>query len=352
MNTVREMLFEDGAFFPSCHASTVLPLEDGTVLAAYFAGAYESADDVAIWLSRKVGGKWEDPRKIAKVYSDVAHWNPVLMPIPEGVRLIFKVGKVIHQWKSWTCVSTDGGITWSTPVPYQEANDDWGPVRNKPLVLSDGTMLCPDSVETTEEWRPRIDISSDHGKTFETTAWIPVNGDAHPGAPVPGAFGSISDPEKGDYITGKGAIQPTLWTSGEGKVHAMLRTTAGYIYRSDSEDNGRSWCTAYSTGLPNNNSGIDAAMLDGSLYLVMNPVSGDWADRTPLVIMRSDDNGRTFSHYLTLEDMQMDPNIPEPKKNRRYTAEFSYPAIVAYSGKLYVTYTYLRRQVAYWEITP
>lgn len=351
MNITREMLFEDGAFFPSCHASTVLPLKDGTVLAAYFAGEYESADDVGIWLSRKVGGSWLDPVRIAKV-NDTAHWNPVLMPIPGGARLIFKVGRHIPEWKSWTCTTQDGGATWSEPVPYPAPFDSHGPVRNKPLFLSDGSMLAPDSVETTEEWRPRIDVSIDYGESFISSAWIPLNADVHTGAPVDPASTNTTRPDMPDYVTGKGAIQPTLWSSGPGRIHALLRTSAGYIFRSDSVDFGRTWCTAYNTGLPNNNSGIDIAKLDGVLYLVMNPVSGDWADRTPLVIMKSTDNGKTFSHYVTLEDMLMDPKKPEPGKNKRYTAEFSYPAVVAAGGKLHVTYTCMRRQIAYREITP
>ncbi len=350
MNITREMLFDDGAFFPSCHASTVLPLKNGVVLAAYFAGEYEKADDVAIWLSRKVDGVWLDPVKVAKVYPDVAHWNPVLMPIPGGARLVFKVGRTIPEWKSWTMTTQDAGATWSEPEPYPTAYDDRGPVRNKPLILADGSMLAPDSVETVEEWRPRIDVSCDYGASFPTSTWIPLNAEAHTGAPVPSAP-VVDQPDQTNHISGKGAIQPTLWTSGHGMIHALLRTTAGYIYRSDSTDFGRTWCTAYNTGLPNNNSGIDIARLDGALYLVMNPVSGDWADRTPLVIMKSTDNGATFRPYVTLEDMQNDPHITENRHNRRYTAEFSYPAIVAAPGKLHVTYTYLRRQICYREIT-
>ena len=92
--------------------------------------------------------------------------------------------------------------------------------------------------------------------------------------------------------------------------------------------------------------------LEGKLYLACNPVSGDWADRTPLVILRSDNGGKTFSPFVTLEDQLMDPRIPEIREGRRTTAEFSYPAIVAKSGKLHVTYTYLRRQIVYREITP
>ena len=335
MKSVREMLFDDGAFFPSCHASTVLPLEGSVVLAAYFAGKHEKADDVAIWLSRRVDGRWLAPVKLAKVYEDVAHWNPVLMPIPGGARLIFKVGREIPQWKSWTMTTYDGGETWSEPVPYPAGYDDQGPVRNKPLFLPDGSMLAPDSVETATEWRPRVDISMDHGASFTGAAWIPIDTESEENSPL--------------YMPGKGAIQPTLWTSAPGMVHALLRTTAGYVFRSDSCDNGRTWCAAYNTGFPNNNSGIDLAQLDSVLYLVMNPVSGNWAARTPLVIMRSTDNGGSFSEYLTLEDMRDDPM---KKKGDAPTAEFSYPAIVAQDGRLYVTYTYMRRQICYWEITP
>lgn len=339
MNITREMLFEDGAFFPSCHASTVLPLKDGTVLAAYFAGEHESADDVAIWLSRKVDGAWLAPIKVAKV-APIAHWNPVLMPIPGGARLVFKVGKRIPEWKSWTMTTSDSGATWSEPRPYPAPYDDFGPVRNKPLILSDGSLLAPDSVETETEWRPRVDVSCDYGETFLSSSLIPLNTQPVAGSALPA------------HIEGKGAIQPTLWTSGAGKIHALLRTTAGYIFRSDSEDFGRTWCAAYNTGLPNNNSGIDLARMDGALYLVLNPVSGDWADRTPLTIMKSTDNGVSFRPFATLEDMKFDPHIAQPGKNRRYTAEFSYPAIVAAGGKLHVTYTYLRRQICYREIMP
>lgn len=349
MQITHEMLFEEGSAFASCHASTVLPLDDGTVLCCYFGGTYESHDDVAIWLSRRVNGVWEAPRKLAKV-APVAHWNPVLMPIPGGARLIFKVGVLIPDWKSWTMTTSDAGVTWTQPVPYPAPFDSHGPVRNKPLYLSDGSMLAPDSVETTEKWLPRVDLSINYGESFSSSQYIPLNQEATAGEAVDPASTNTRRPDQSDYITGKGAIQPTLWTSAPGHIHALLRTSAGYIFRSDSEDYGRTWCTAYNTGLPNNNSGIDLAQLNGKLYLAMNPVSGNWADRTPLVIAVSSDNGKTFSPFVTLEDLLEDPKAERHNK-REHTAEFSYPAIVAKSGKLHVTYTYMRRQICYREIT-
>ena len=327
MTVTKEFLFADGAFFPSCHASTVLPLKSGIVLAAYFAGSHENADDVGIWLSRREQGAWENPKCVAKV-APVAHWNPVLMPIPGGARLLFKVSKTIDTWKSYTMVTKDAGVTWSIPVPLSAPMDDAGPVRNKPLILSDGSIYAGDSVESDSAWRPRIDVSYDGGATYPDCTWIDLEKDC----------------------TGLGAIQPTLWESKEGHLHALLRTTSGYIFRTDSTDYGRTWCKAYNTHFPNNNSGIDIAKADGKLYLVCNPVSGNWAARCPLSVFVSQDNGETFAPFVTLEDDPIDPNPVPAINGSSQRAEYSYPAIVYKDGTLHITYTYHRRQIAYCQI--
>ena len=316
------------AAFKSCHASTVLPLEDGTVLAAYFAGDYEKADNVGIWLSRRTAGTWRPPVCVAKTCG-VAHWNPVLFSAPGGVRMVFKVGKSPETWTSYTMQSCDGGETWSAPEPYPGQAEARGPVRSKPIILSNGVMLAPNSLEKPGgAWTPCVDASDDWGRCFYKLADIPVN---------------LTDRNGAGFISGKGAIQPTLWESGGGKVHALLRTSCGFIFRSDSGDYGQTWSTAYNAGLPNNNSGIDVERAGDALYLAMNPASGDWAERTPLVIMKSADNGASFTHFLTLADTPIDPVTGKP-------AEFSYPAIACKNGKLYVTYTYMRRSVAFHEI--
>jgi predicted neuraminidase len=123
----------------------------------------------------------------------------------------------------------------------------------------------------------------------------------------------------------------------------LLRTTCGFIFRSDSEDYGNTWCEAYNTHLPNNNSGIEIARDGSDLYLVMNPVSGNWASRNPLVIKRSGDNGKTFDHFLTLDACDVDPLL-------QIDAEYSYPSAVVAGRRLHVAYTYNRRQIAWCAI--
>lgn len=321
-----EFAFADGEAFESCHASTVLPLENGDVLVSYFAGTGEGADDVGIWLSARRGDAWEAPVRIAKM-EPAAHWNPVLFQTGEGIRLVFKVGKDIQGWKSFTMRSADHGKTWSAPVPVDERNTAGGPVRSKPIRYGD-VLLAPGSDETDGVWTPHVDRSADDGKTFQRLAEIPVNRE---------------NAGKANYIAGHGAIQPTLWADADGELHALLRTTGSRIFRSDSRDGGKTWREAYATGLPNNNSGIDVATDGGTLYLAGNPTTGSMGLRTPLVIWRSDDGGKTFQIFLSLQDALYDTADGK-------MAEFSYPAMVVHNGILHVTYTLMRRQIAYSRI--
>ncbi len=319
-------VFSNGTFFHSSHASSILTLEDGTVVIVYFAGSYEKADDVGIWMSRYANDMWEPPKRIAKV-NNTAHWNPVIYQIPGGIRVTFKVGRHIPDWDSWHIESYDRGKTWSSPTPYGGAV---GPVRSKPIYLSNGILLAPNSTETAESWLPRVDVSYDNGATYSKYSNIPIN--------------RIEASDDKTYISGLGAIQPTLWESSPGKVHALLRTTCGYIYRSDSNDYGKTWCTAYSTGLPNNNSGIDVTYTKNCLYLVMNPISGNWASRTPLVLMKSTDNGESFQLQKVLADTVFDDGNLYPET---HTAEFSYPSITEKNNSLYISFTYNRTGIAF-----
>jgi dihydrodipicolinate synthase/N-acetylneuraminate lyase/predicted neuraminidase len=325
----RQFAFEEGKHFRNCHASTILPLKDGTVLLAYFAGYAEGHNDVGIWLSRKENGVWQEPFCVVKT-CDLPHWNPVLFSMADGgIRLVYKVGPDVPSWKSWTKVSYDGGKTWSEETPYLAPNDAGGPVRSKPIYLSNGTLLAPNSDETETSWTPRVDISHDNGATFSLLARVPVN---------------TTDPTKENFMAGVGAIQPTLWESKPGHVHMLLRTTSGFIFRSDSKDFGRTWCEAYKTGLPSNNSGIEIEKHGDVLYLVLNPIYGNWASRNPIVIKRSFDNGATFSHFVTLDHTEFDPAT-------KTDAEFSYPSAGVYGDTLYVAYTHMRRRMAVCEIS-
>lgn len=319
----KEFIFEQEKFFPQCHGSTLAILENGDIVASWFGGTHEKHPDVAIWLSRRQNGKWSDPVKIADK-ENIPCWNPVLFNSPQGkLFLFYKVGKTIPNWKTMVMTSDDGGFTWSEPKELVEGDiGGRGPVRCKPIVLSNGAWLAPASIETWKSWDAFVDMSMDNGETWIKSEFIPI------------------DHKK---LKGKGIIQPTLWESEPGKVHMLLRSTEGFIYRSDSNDFGVTWSPAYPTELPNNNSGIDLIKMDnGILVLVYNPVSGNWAERTPIVCSISKDNGHTWEQKLILDKNH------NPKS--REDGEFSYPAIIGKGDNVYISYTWRRKSIAFYEL--
>jgi predicted neuraminidase len=324
----KEFLFEEDRPFASCHASTVIALPDGGLLVSYFAGTKEGAPDEAIWCSRKKDGLWSKPYKVADE-DDLVHWNPVLFRKKSGqIALYYKVAYPIPEWYTRVIYSDDDGQTWSDPVELVPGDvGGRGPVKNKPIALHDGTWAAPASIEG-QVWDAFVDLSADEGKTWTMSSLVPV---LHPGREAEGGAA------KGlQSVRGKGIIQPALWESQPDYVHMLLRSTAGFIYRSDSTDGGRTWAPAYRTYLPNNNSGIDLVRMDnGTLLLAYNPVGMYKGPRSPLLLSCSKDNGDTWEELLTLE---IEPG------------EYSYPAIIAEGNRVYVTYTWKRERIVCWSL--
>lgn len=310
----KQFIFDsEKVIYGECHASTVCALDDGTFVSAWFGGEKEGRDDVMIWLSRCENGIWTSPVCVTKE-EGIPHWNPVLYGEDDGsVTLYYKVGKKIWDWKTMFMKSFDGGKSWTAAQELVQGDETGGrgPVRNKILKASNGYLLAPASTER-ERWFSFVDL-------FDGEKWTKKE--------IP-----VKTQEK-DIVK---MIQPALWESQKGHIHALMRTSAGLIYRSDSSDFGQSWCKAYATNMPNNNSGIDCVKAhDGTVVLVCNPNGKDWGARTPLSVFASKDNGVTFEKQLDLETQE---------------GEFSYPCIISKGNKVYVTYTYKRKNIAFCEI--
>jgi predicted neuraminidase len=232
--------------------------------------------------------------------------------------------------------SEDYGKTWSEPceMVVGDVSGGRGPVRNKPISLSNRSVVAGGSIEKGI-WSAFVDVSTDGCVTWKKSAPIEIAGLMY-NAGEKTAESNIAVSEQSFY--GRGVIQPSLWESAAGKVHMLLRSSEGYVYRADSEDYGKTWSDAYKTELPNNNSGLDLvkAPFDGNLYLVCNPVQANWGMRSPLSLFKSEDNGVTWSKLYDLES--------EP-------GEFSYPAIIASEEGLIITYTWNRKTIACVEIS-
>lgn len=309
---LSEFIFER-ASFEQCHASTILELPDGKLLAAWFGGKHEKDPSVEIWMSSKPkGGTWSAPEAMTH-FPEVPTWNPVLFRDAGGkIWLFFKVGPNEREWIGAYRTSIDDGKTWSDVV-YLPAGL-LGPIRCKPIILSDGAILAPTSVEAYQTYTAWMERSTDGGKTW-----------------------SIHGPLVYDDVR-RGLIQPTVWETKDGRVRALMRSTRviGAIVESTSSDGGRTWGPVTKTSLPNPDAGIDAVkMAGGRVALVFNDTP---AARSPLNLAFSDDDGNTWGTHYVLED--------EP-------GEYSYPAVIQGSdGNLHITYTWKRLRIKHVVVNP
>jgi predicted neuraminidase len=313
---LAEFIFES-APFASAHASTIAETRGGLV-AAWFGGTREGASDVGIWLSRRVGGTWTAPVEVATgVQADGTRhptWNPVLFELRPGeLTLFYKVGPNPRAWWGMRRTSSDGGRTWSDARRLPDGF--LGPIKNKPVRLSDGTILAPSSTETPQTpstWRVHFERSTDGGATWQIVR------------PPPSADG---DPIE--------AIQPSVLVHADGRLQAIGRTRSGRLFETWSADRGQTWTALTLTTLPNPSAGTDAITLkDGRHLLVYNHTP---KGRTPLNVAVTRD-GKVWETVHVLES--------EP-------GEYSYPAVIQTAdGLVHITYTWKRLRVKHVVFDP
>lgn len=292
--------------FPSCHASTLIETENG-ILASWFGGTYERHPDVSIYTSLLKNGTWSTPKMVADGVENKDFrnptWNPVLYQSPNGqIVLFYKEGPNPREWWGLYKTSDDGGKTWSKPIQIPPGM--LGPVKNKAVALSDGTLLHPSSFETNGIWSMHVETTDSDIQNWKK---IEIdNGALH-------------------------AIQPTVLFYPNGKLQMLARTQEDVIGTTYSMDNGKTWTTMEATNLVNNNSGIDAVTLKNGMQLLLcNPIK---KGRNKLSLLMSVD-GVNWEELYVLED--------QPK------GEFSYPAIIqATDGSVHMTYTYNREKIKY-----
>ena len=235
----------------------------------------------------------------------------LFQPANGPLMLFYKVGPNPDAWWGMLRTSTDSGRTWSAARRLPDGI--LGPIKNKPVQMPDGSILCPTSTETPDAadlWRVHFERTSDLGQTW--TATPPLN--------------------DGRKIA---AIQPSVLTYADGQLQALGRTRQGKVFEIWSKDGGKTWGTMMLTMLPNPNAGTDAVTLrDGRQLLVYNHTA---KGRSPLNVAVSPD-GRKWSGALVLES--------EP-------GEFSYPAVIqARDGLVHITYTWKRQKVRHVVVDP
>ena len=316
---IEERFIFEEAPYPSCHSATIAETPTGLV-AAWFGGTRERHPDVGIWVARYENGQWTEGTEVANgVENDTLRyptWNPVLFQIPDGELLLFyKVGPSPSSWWGMLKRSDDGGQTWGAAEKLPEGF--LGPVKNKPVLLPNGNLLCASSTEG-DGWRVHFEITSDGGKS-----WRKV--------------GPINNPKVYNII------QPSVLQHADGRLQILCRSKNSVLATAWSEDQGETWSLVQESGLPNNNAGTDAVTLaDGRQLVAYNhvktPIGASKGHRTPLNIAVSED-GRNWEAALVVEDSEI--------------SQYSYPSIIQTDdGLVHLVYTWRRERIKHVVIDP
>ncbi len=312
--------------FPECHASTLVETTRG-LTAAWFGGTKERNPDVGIWSSYQDGSGWSSPREWANgiQHRDLRYplWNPVLFQPPGDAptMLFFKNGPNPREWWGEVMFSYDNGRSFRDRRRLPTSID--GPVRCKPILLEDGSLLCPSSTEHDHDWRFHMERLTNLAHPELGTSWQRV------------------EPKEQPYQV----IQPTLLTHADGTLQALMRSKHEQIAESISKDGGKTWSELKLIDMPNNNSGIESLTLkDGRHLLLYNHTGGrpdrkdGWGKRNVLNLAISED-GKNWNAVATIEQAEK--------------GEFSYPAMIqTRDGLVHMTYTWKRERVKHVVIDP
>jgi len=297
-----EFIFERGPV-PTNHASTIVETTEG-LSAAWFGGPKARDPLNSIYSARYDGTNWSKPVRIMEGGTASARlqcWNPVLFQPSRGPLLLFyKVGPSPEEWWGMSATSTNAGRSWTSPKRLPDGFI--GPVRNKPMELPDGSLLCGASAEQGG-WRVHMEHASNPGERWKKV-------------------GPLNDPRE------LAAIQPTILLHQNADLQILCRTKQGFIAESWSRDLGKHWDPLTLTKLPNPNGAIDAVRLkDGRFLLVYNASA---TERNVLNLALSND-GRQWTPELVLEEG---------------IGEFSYPAVIqARDSLVHVTYSWNRQYI-------
>jgi len=308
-----EFIFEE-APFKACHASTIVELENGKIMCAWFGGANEGAVDVKIWCSVRDGRSWSKPKIIATGKENGKSspcWNPVLFKTKAGLLMLFyKVGPNPRAWWGEMKTSNDNGKTWSEAarLPYGL----YGPIKNKPIQLENGQILYGSSTESLDEktWSIHLEKSDSKGTNFKKI-----------------------EIDNGIY----GVIQPSILKHKDGSLQLLCRSRQNVVVSTWSKDDGETWQPLKALDLPNPNSGTDAvSLVNGKQLLVYNPLTAgqNWWEGRSVLKLASSTNGTDWNDIYTLENHKK--------------GEYSYPAIIqSTDGHIHITYTSERKKIKY-----
>lgn len=354
------------------HAANLMVLHDETLACVWFGGSMEGKSDISVFMSKlnPESETWSTPVQLSNDL-ERSEQNPILFPAPNGELWLLHTAQQSGNQDTAIVrrrISKDNGISWG--ATEQVHGLALGTFVRQPIhVHTDGAWLLPAfecRIISGEKWDGSHDVSAVLRSTDEGKSWTRIE--------VPNSMG---------------CVHMNIVPAADGKLLAFFRSRwADFIYTTSSVDGGLTWSTPVSTGLPNNNSSIQALRLkDGRLAMIFNHssaldaterraslydeledddaskhevksshVSNErrafWgAPRAPMTLALSEDDGQTWPWKRNLE--VGDGYCMSNDSARSINREYSYPSLrQTADGALHVAYTVFRQHIRHAKVMP
>jgi predicted neuraminidase len=325
-----------GQLFPSSHAANLVRLQNGDLLCFWFSGSGEGESNVAIVMAHLRAGSKRWSNTIAIDHQPGRSFqNPVAFQLPGGRLWLLHTSQAAGQGQANAEVlyltSDDFGHTWTAPHALFSQPGSF--IRQPPVLIDGKTWLLPmyytpshSITEGAEADYSVVKKTTDGGKSWKECK----------------------------ILQSGGLVQPSIVRLAPEKFLALFRSRyADFIYLSTSKD-GCDWGVPTATPLPNNNSSIQAALLqDGSLVVAFNNSSAGTTRkkarssvRKPLSIALSQDGGISWPWVRDIETGDSAGPLDSTKENGGRVEEYSYPSVLQEgNGKIDVAFTYDRRVI-------
>ncbi|MCZ6852475.1 MAG: exo-alpha-sialidase [Gammaproteobacteria bacterium] len=317
----QEQFVNQSEDVPRVHAPTAIINAEGELHSYWYGGASEGATDVAIYGARfdPMTNVWTDHHKITSAASATAqtgYWvrkigNPVAFAHPDESVWLFYINVTIGGWALSAinlAISTDGGRSFSgdkrlVTSPFFNRSTL---VKTPAFELANGLTGLP----------VHHQMMAKHGELLT----LDSRGDVIDKRRIPSTLS---------------ALQPAMVSLPDGTLVALMRSDAGKILRSSSENRGASWSQAIQVDVPNPDSAVAVVSTPTGLLLAFN---NDPKDRDTLSLAHSDDGGNNWREFHVLENQ---PNLHE----HDHSNEFSYPWFVKDNGTYHLFYTWQRTSI-------
>jgi predicted neuraminidase len=338
------------------HASMVVELPGGDLLACWFHGSGErTADDVLIRGARlkKGSSRWSEPFVMADTpgYPDT---NATMFLDPRKRLWLLWPTILANEWhtalmkyKVASDYAGDGAPRWAvSEVLHVTPGDEFARTVNREV---ERLVATTPRTDQSDRYAEELKVHA-ADKLFRRLGWmtrahpfvlddkrliVPLYSDGFSFSLMAitddwGQTWKTSTP-----IVGLGNIQPSIARKKDGTLVAYMRDNGPAPKRlmiSRSTDRGNTWSEVQDTQLPNPGAGAEVRVLaSGKWALIYNDLE---RGRYSLAVSLSDDEGETWRWTRHLE------RDPESADQTRL-GEYHYPSIIqAADGSLHATYSY------------